>query len=120
MGHVPVAQGWVGHRFSLDNRGSALSPISGVWGMSGCCDFAAARDADELCMAMIPEGAPLGIVMVIVAGKVLMREGEVLTADEDAIRAQAQAQAEELAARVAADPVHQGMALLAAMAAGRF
>jgi 5-methylthioadenosine/S-adenosylhomocysteine deaminase len=59
------------------------------------------------------------VTMVMVAGKVLVRDGVVLTADEDAIRAQAQAQAEELAARVAADPVHQGMALLAAMEAGQ-
>jgi 5-methylthioadenosine/S-adenosylhomocysteine deaminase len=59
------------------------------------------------------------VTVVMVAGKVLVREGEVLTADEDAIRAHAQAQAEELAGRVAADPVHQGMALLAAMEAGQ-
>jgi len=58
------------------------------------------------------------VTMVMVAGKVLVREGQVMTADEDAIRARAQAQAEEVAARVAADPVHQGMALLAAMESG--
>lgn len=59
------------------------------------------------------------IKMVMVAGRVLMRDGQVLTADEAAVRAEAQAQAEAVAQRVAADPVHKGMALLAAMEAGR-
>ena len=56
---------------------------------------------------------------VMVAGQVLVRDGEVLTADEAAIRAEAQIQAEAAARRVAADPVHQGMALLEAMRAGQ-
>jgi 5-methylthioadenosine/S-adenosylhomocysteine deaminase len=55
---------------------------------------------------------------VMVAGKVLVWEGEVLAADEEAIRAHAQAQAEEVAARVAADPVHKEMVLLEAMESG--
>jgi hypothetical protein len=37
----------------------------------------------------------------MVAGKVLVRDGEVLTADEDAIRGEAQVQAEAVAQRVA-------------------
>jgi len=56
---------------------------------------------------------------VMVAGKVLVRGGELLTADESAIRAEAQAQAQALADRVAQDPVHEGMALMAAMAKGQ-
>jgi len=56
---------------------------------------------------------------VMVAGKVLVRDGEVLTADEAAIRAEAQVQAEEIARRVAADAVHRDMALLTAMSAGK-
>jgi 5-methylthioadenosine/S-adenosylhomocysteine deaminase len=56
---------------------------------------------------------------VMVAGRVLVRDGQVLTADEAAVRAEAQAQAEAVAQRVAADPVHKGMALLTAMEAGR-
>ena len=56
---------------------------------------------------------------VMVAGKVLMRDRVVLTADEDAIRPEAQVQAEAVARRVAADPVHGEMALLEAMEAGR-
>jgi 5-methylthioadenosine/S-adenosylhomocysteine deaminase len=55
---------------------------------------------------------------VMVAGRVLMRDRQVLTADETAVRAEAQAQAEAVARRVAVDPAHQDMALLAAMAAG--
>jgi hypothetical protein len=55
----------------------------------------------------------------MVAGRVLVRDGQVLTADEGAIRAEAQVQAEEVARRVAADPVHKEMALLAAMEAGQ-
>ena len=56
---------------------------------------------------------------VMVAGQVLMRDGQILAADESAIRAEAQTQAEAVARRVAADPIHEGMALLAAMDAGQ-
>jgi 5-methylthioadenosine/S-adenosylhomocysteine deaminase len=56
---------------------------------------------------------------VVIAGQVVVRDGQVLTADEAAIRAEAQAQAEAVARRVAADPLHQEMALMAAMAAGQ-
>jgi 5-methylthioadenosine/S-adenosylhomocysteine deaminase len=56
---------------------------------------------------------------VIVGGQVLVRQGQVLSADESAIRAEAQAQAGAIARKVAADPAHQRMALLGAMAAGQ-
>jgi 5-methylthioadenosine/S-adenosylhomocysteine deaminase len=56
--------------------------------------------------------------LVMVAGQVLLREGVVQTADEATIRATAQEQAVALSQRVAADPVHQGMALLEPMARG--
>jgi 5-methylthioadenosine/S-adenosylhomocysteine deaminase len=56
---------------------------------------------------------------VMVAGRALVRDRVVLTADEDTVRAEAQAQAEALARRVVADPVHKGMALLDAMEACR-
>jgi 5-methylthioadenosine/S-adenosylhomocysteine deaminase len=52
---------------------------------------------------------------VIVAGQVLVRDYQVLTVDEKAVRAEAQLQAGAVARRVAADPVHREMALLAAM-----
>jgi 5-methylthioadenosine/S-adenosylhomocysteine deaminase len=57
--------------------------------------------------------------MVMVAGRVLVRDGEVLTADEEAVRAGAQMLAEAVAQRVAADPVHRGMALMEATEVGR-
>jgi hypothetical protein len=54
----------------------------------------------------------------MVAGKVLVREGKVLIADEAAVRAEAQVQAEAVARRVSADPVRKEMALLEATEAG--
>lgn len=56
---------------------------------------------------------------VLVAGRVLMRDGEVLTIDETNVRDEAQFQAEAVAQRVAADPLHSNMALLSAMRAGQ-
>lgn len=56
---------------------------------------------------------------VMVAGKVLMRDRVVLIADEAAVRAEAQVQAEAVARHVAADPMHREMALLKAMDEGR-
>jgi 5-methylthioadenosine/S-adenosylhomocysteine deaminase len=56
--------------------------------------------------------------LVMVAGQVLVREGVVQTADEATIRATAQEQAQALAHRVAADPVHKGLALLEPMGRG--
>jgi 5-methylthioadenosine/S-adenosylhomocysteine deaminase len=56
---------------------------------------------------------------VMVAGQVLVRDRQVLTADEVAVRTEAQLQAEAVAQRVAADPAHKDMALLAEMEAGR-
>ncbi len=56
---------------------------------------------------------------VMVAGRFLVRNGRVLTADEAAVRGEAQAQAAVLGRRVAADPLHREMALMEAMAAGQ-
>ena len=56
---------------------------------------------------------------VMVAGQVIMQDREVLTADEASVRAGAQRHAEAVARRVVADPVHRGMALMAAMEAGQ-
>ena len=55
---------------------------------------------------------------VIVAGKTLVKNGQVLTADEAAVRAEAQLQAAAVAQRVTADPIHNDMALVAAMEIG--
>ena len=68
---------------------------------------------------LVYAGSGHEVKTVMVAGRVLVRDRQVLTADEAAIRAEAQEQAEELARRVAADPVHEDMALLAAMGAGQ-
>jgi 5-methylthioadenosine/S-adenosylhomocysteine deaminase len=57
--------------------------------------------------------------LAIVDGRELVSDGWVLTADEAAIRAEAQIQAKLVANRVAADPVHRDMALLAAMRTGQ-
>lgn len=56
---------------------------------------------------------------VLVAGRVLMREGEVLSMHESNICAEAQSEAEKVAQRVAADPIHNNMALLTAMKKGQ-
>lgn len=55
---------------------------------------------------------------VIIAGKTIVQDGEVLTVDGSAIRATVQHQAEQIAQRVLADPVHKSMALLKPMAKG--
>lgn len=58
------------------------------------------------------------VTLVMVAGRVLLRGGKLLTADEEAVRADAQRQAEAVAQAVAADPLHREMALLSAMDKG--
>ena len=68
---------------------------------------------------LVYAGSGHEVKTVVVAGKVVMRDRCVLTADEAAIRAEAQEQATLLDRRVAADPLHQEMALLQAMEAGR-
>jgi 5-methylthioadenosine/S-adenosylhomocysteine deaminase len=67
---------------------------------------------------LVYAGTGREVTLVMVDGKVLLRNGKILTADEEAVRVEAQAQATALAKRVAADPVHQGMMLLEPMAQG--
>ena len=55
---------------------------------------------------------------VMVAGNILVRDAAVFTADERAVRAEAQMRVETLAEPVVADPVHREMVLLEAMEAG--
>jgi 5-methylthioadenosine/S-adenosylhomocysteine deaminase len=57
--------------------------------------------------------------LVMVAGRILQRNGCLLVADERAVREEAQEMAAELAAAVTRDPIHHDLALLDAMAAGR-
>ncbi|CBN58617.1 MULTISPECIES: amidohydrolase family protein [Kamptonema] len=55
---------------------------------------------------------------VMVAGKLLVEDYQVLTVNEDAILAEAQAQAQQLEQRVKADSAHQKLVLMEAMAKG--
>ena len=66
---------------------------------------------------LVYAGSGHEVKTVMGAGKVLVR-AEVRVADEAAVRAEAQMQAEEVARRVAADPVHKAMALQEVMEAG--
>jgi 5-methylthioadenosine/S-adenosylhomocysteine deaminase len=67
---------------------------------------------------LVYAGSGHEVKTVMVAGNTLVCDGEVLVADESAVRAEAQVQAEEVARRVAADPMHKEMALLEAMELG--
>ncbi len=62
-------------------------------------------------------GREVGLVMV--AGRILVRDGCLLVADAGAVREDAQMMAEELAAAVGRDPIHHELALLDAMDRGR-
>jgi 5-methylthioadenosine/S-adenosylhomocysteine deaminase len=67
---------------------------------------------------LVYAGSGHEVKTVMVAGNVLLQDGEVLVSDEAAVRAEAQVQSEEVARRVAVDPVHTEMALLTAMNGG--
>ena len=56
---------------------------------------------------------------VMVAGQFLMRDREVLTADESSIRSEAQQAAEKISRRVLADPQHEDLTLIEAMREGK-
>lgn len=56
---------------------------------------------------------------VMVAGKLLMENYQLLTIDEATILAEAQAQAHQLSQRVLADPMHKDLVLMDAMAKGK-
>jgi 5-methylthioadenosine/S-adenosylhomocysteine deaminase len=58
------------------------------------------------------------VKLVMVAGRILVRDGQVLTADEKAILEEAQGQADEISRKVAEDPLHQDLALLEEMQVG--
>ena len=68
---------------------------------------------------LVYAGSGHEVKTVMVAGRILVRDGVVLAADEGAVRAEAQEHAEAVARRVAADPVHREMVLLDAMEAGQ-
>jgi 5-methylthioadenosine/S-adenosylhomocysteine deaminase len=56
--------------------------------------------------------------VVMVAGRILVRDGCLLNVDEATVRAEAQEAAQELAAAVVHDPIHHELALLDAMDKG--
>ena len=56
---------------------------------------------------------------VVVAGRIVMRDREVLTLKESEVCDEAQRQAELIGERVAQDPLHRELALLSAMQAGQ-
>ncbi|MBS3030738.1 MAG: amidohydrolase family protein (plasmid) [Dolichospermum sp. DET50] len=56
---------------------------------------------------------------VMVAGKLLLEDYQVLTVDESAIIAEAQLQAQQISQCVASDPIHKKMVLMEAMARGQ-
>jgi 5-methylthioadenosine/S-adenosylhomocysteine deaminase len=68
---------------------------------------------------LVYAGSGREVKTVLVAGQILVDDYSVLSVDEAAIREIAQVEATALAQRVAADPEHQEMALLAAMEAGQ-
>ena len=57
--------------------------------------------------------------LAMVAGRILLRDGRVLTADEVEVRETAQAMAEDVVAAVRRDPVHRELILLDAMDKGQ-
>lgn len=67
---------------------------------------------------LVYAGTGREVQTVIIAGKTVVQDGNVLTMDSEAIRAEAQHQAEQVAQCVSADPVHHSMALLKPMVAG--
>jgi 5-methylthioadenosine/S-adenosylhomocysteine deaminase len=68
---------------------------------------------------LVYAGSGHEVKTVLVAGKVLLENGRLQTIDETAVVAAAQEQANLLAQKVAADPAHKNLALLAAMKAGQ-
>lgn len=67
---------------------------------------------------LVYAGSGHEVKTVIVAGRILVQDYQVLVVDEAQVREEAQVQAERVAAQVAADPVHQNMALLQPMEMG--
>ena len=68
---------------------------------------------------LVYAGSGHEVKTIIIAGEIVVQDYQVLTVDEDAIRAEAQAQADEIARRVTTDPTHKNMSLLTAMEAGQ-
>jgi len=68
---------------------------------------------------LVYAGTGREVTTVIVDGRILMRDGEVLDVDEEDVRDEAQRAACQVSARVAADALHRQMDLIRAMDDGR-
>ncbi len=68
---------------------------------------------------LVYAGSGHEVKTVLVAGKVLVENGRLLTIDETAVVTAAQEQANLLAQKVAADPTHKNLALMTPMKAGQ-
>ncbi len=78
---------------------------------------------DEPIRTIVPNlvyaGTGREVRTVMIDGQVLMRDGTILTIDEKVITEQAQVEAQKVAYRVNADPLHRGLALLEPMGRGQ-
>ena len=68
---------------------------------------------------LIYAGTGKEVQTMVVAGRIVMRDREILTLSESQVRAEAQHQAELIGERVSQDPLHRELALLSAMQAGQ-
>lgn len=68
---------------------------------------------------LIYAGTGKEVQTMVVAGRIVMRDREILTLSETEVRREAQQQATLVGQRVAADPLHRELSLLAAMQAGQ-
>jgi 5-methylthioadenosine/S-adenosylhomocysteine deaminase len=68
---------------------------------------------------LIYAGTGKEVQTMVVAGRIVMRNREVLRLSESDVRAEAQHQAQRVAERVAQDPLHRDLHLLSAMQAGQ-
>jgi len=68
---------------------------------------------------LIYAGTGKEVQTVVVAGRVIMRDREVLTLSEPEVRAEAQHHAQRIGELVANDPLHEELVLLSAMRAGQ-
>jgi 5-methylthioadenosine/S-adenosylhomocysteine deaminase len=78
---------------------------------------------DEPVRTLVPNlvyaGTGKEVQTMVVAGRIVMRDREVLTLSESEVCAEAQRQAELVGKRVAEDPLHRDLSLLSAMQAGQ-
>jgi len=78
---------------------------------------------DEPVRTLVPNliyaGTGKEVQTAVIAGRIVMRDREILTLAESEVRAEAQNQAQLIGKRVAQDPLHRDLSLLSAMQAGQ-